>query len=150
MYIHEEIQQAVLPFLKKYDLELIDLIGELNMAAWKLSVLSKAGLEKLLTELEVRNVNWRIEMSEDELREQFETWWISGEVKLPVLVSEHSMFFADQAWLACAKIKDAEIEQLNVNIAGWKCSWQESTDREIELNKEIERLQNLLTHNVER
>jgi hypothetical protein len=49
-----------------------------------------------------------IEMSEDELREQFETWWISGEVKLPVLVSEHSMFFADQAWLACAKIKDAE------------------------------------------
>jgi hypothetical protein len=142
-------------------------------------------------------------MSEDELREQFETWWISGEVKLPVLVSEHSMFFADQAWLACAKIKDAEIagltkqrnayktaddarnklidwkvetgvkektkelnslsserdanailteeiEQLNTEVAGWKCSWQESTDREIELNKEIERLQNLLTHNVVR
>jgi len=43
-----------------------------------------------------------------------------------------------------------EIEQLNAKIAGWKYNWQESTDREIELNKEIERLQNLLTHNVER
>jgi hypothetical protein len=56
VYIHEEIQKAVLPLLEKYDLELIDLIGELNMAAWKLSVLSKTGLEKLLTELEAHNV----------------------------------------------------------------------------------------------
>jgi hypothetical protein len=45
-----------LPLLEKYDLELIDLIGELNMAAWKLSVLSKAGLDRLIVELEAHNV----------------------------------------------------------------------------------------------
>jgi hypothetical protein len=56
MYIHEEIQRAGLPLLKKYDLELIDLIGELNHAAWELSVLSKAGIDKLIVELEVPNV----------------------------------------------------------------------------------------------
>jgi hypothetical protein len=56
MYIHEEIQKAVLPLLEKYDLELIDLIGELNMAAWKLSVLSKTGLDRLIVDLEVHNV----------------------------------------------------------------------------------------------
>lgn len=52
MYIHEEIQKAVLPLLEKYDLELIDLIGELNHAAWELSVLNKAGIEKLIAELQ--------------------------------------------------------------------------------------------------
>lgn len=56
MYIHEEIQKAVLPLLEKYDLELIDLIGELNHAAWELSVLNKAGIENLIAELEVPNV----------------------------------------------------------------------------------------------
>lgn len=54
MYIHEEIQAAVLPLLKKYDLELIDLIGELAHASWELSVLNEAGLEKLIKELEAR------------------------------------------------------------------------------------------------
>ena len=53
MYIHEEIQKAVLPLLEKYDLELIDLIGELNHAAWELSVLNKAGIEKLIAELDL-------------------------------------------------------------------------------------------------
>lgn len=51
MFIHEEIQKAVLPLLKKYDLELIDLIGEMNHAAWELSVLNKNGIEKLAKEL---------------------------------------------------------------------------------------------------
>lgn len=51
MYIHEEIQRAVLPLLEKYDLELIDLIGELNHAAWELSVLNKNGIKKLTEEL---------------------------------------------------------------------------------------------------
>jgi hypothetical protein len=55
-------------------------------------------------------------MSEDKLREQFEAWWFSGEIKSPILISEHSMFFADQAWQACANIKDAEIEQLNAEL----------------------------------
>ena len=56
MYIHEEITKAVLPLLEKYDLELIDLIGELNHAAWELSVLNKSGIEKLKVELGVPNV----------------------------------------------------------------------------------------------
>ena len=56
MYIHEEIQKSVLPLLEKYDLELIDLIGELNHAAWELSVLNKSGIEKLKAELEAPNV----------------------------------------------------------------------------------------------
>ncbi len=51
VYIHEEIQRAVLPLLKKYDLELIDLIGEMNHAAWEMSVLNRAGIEKLVVEL---------------------------------------------------------------------------------------------------
>lgn len=56
MYIHNEIKKAVLPLLKKYDLELIELIGELNHAAWELSILNKAGIEKLMVELsEVAN-----------------------------------------------------------------------------------------------
>ena len=59
MYIHNEIQKVVLPFLEKYDLELIDLIGELNHAAWGLSVLNKDGIEKLKAELEVSNVKVR-------------------------------------------------------------------------------------------
>ena len=142
-------------------------------------------------------------MSEDKLREQFQAWCSLDEKRR----------FGDRLWYCwqdCAKIKDAEIaelnnkiagltkqrnayktaddarnklidwkvetgvkektkelnslsserdvnailteeiEQLNTEVAGWKCSWQESTDREIELNKEIERLQKLLTHNVER
>ena len=52
MYIHEEIQKAVLPLLEKYDLGLIDLIGELNHAAWELSVLNKHGIDKLIAELD--------------------------------------------------------------------------------------------------
>ena len=51
MFIHEEIQKAVLPLLKKYDLELIDLLGEMNHAAWELSVLNDAGLKKLIADL---------------------------------------------------------------------------------------------------
>jgi len=53
VYIHEEIQKAVLPLLSKYDLELIDLIGELNHAAWELSVLNKAGIQHLKDKLGV-------------------------------------------------------------------------------------------------
>ena len=53
MFIHEEIQKAVLPLIEKYDLELIDLIGEINHAAWELSVLNDAGLKKLIIELGV-------------------------------------------------------------------------------------------------
>ena len=57
MYIHEEIQKAVLPLLEKYDLELVDLIGEMNHAAWELSVLNKVGIENLIAEFkEVSNV----------------------------------------------------------------------------------------------
>ena len=57
MFIHEEIQKAVLPLLKKYDLQLIDLLGEMNHAAWELSVLNDAGLQKLVAELnEMPNV----------------------------------------------------------------------------------------------
>lgn len=52
MYVHNEIQKAVLPLLKKYDLELIELIGELNHAAWELSFLNDRGIEMLIDELE--------------------------------------------------------------------------------------------------
>jgi hypothetical protein len=51
MYIHEEIQLAVLPLMKKYDLDLIDLIGEMNHAAWEFYPLNARGIEKLHTEL---------------------------------------------------------------------------------------------------
>lgn len=51
MYIHQEIQKAVLPLLKKYDMELIDLIGEMNQAVWELSVLNQRGIEELIVEL---------------------------------------------------------------------------------------------------
>lgn len=54
MYIHEEIQLAVLPLLEKYDLGLLDLIGEMNHAAWELVPLSDAGIRKLRAELEAR------------------------------------------------------------------------------------------------
>lgn len=50
-YIHEEIQKAVLPLLEKYDLELIDLIGEMAHAMWELSVLNRAGIKHLIAEL---------------------------------------------------------------------------------------------------
>lgn len=53
LYIHEQILQAVLPLLETYDLELIDLIGELNHAAWELSVLNKSGIKKLIAKLEM-------------------------------------------------------------------------------------------------
>lgn len=52
MYIHEEILQAVLPLIKKYDLELIDLIGELNHAAFTLYPLNPSGIEKLIAQLD--------------------------------------------------------------------------------------------------
>ncbi|UOF78820.1 hypothetical protein [Caudoviricetes sp.] len=61
MYIHEEIQQAVLPLLEKYDLEVIDLIGELNHAAWELSVLNKNGIAKLIAKLKVSNVQIEVQ-----------------------------------------------------------------------------------------
>lgn len=51
MYIHEEIQLAVLPLLKKYDLELIDLIAEMNHAAWDFSALNERGIKTLHAEL---------------------------------------------------------------------------------------------------
>lgn len=53
-YIHEEIQAAVLPLLKKYDLDLIELIGEMNHAAWELSVLNKTGIARLAKDLEAK------------------------------------------------------------------------------------------------
>jgi hypothetical protein len=52
MYIHEEIQLAVLPLIDKYDLELIELIGEINHAIWEMSVLNKTGIQKLKASLE--------------------------------------------------------------------------------------------------
>ncbi len=52
MYIHEEIQLAVLPLIKKYNLDLIDLIGEINHAAWEFMPLNKAGIERLHAELQ--------------------------------------------------------------------------------------------------
>ena len=55
MYIHEEIIKAVLPLIKKYDLTQLDLIGELNHAAWELAVLNKRGIEKLEDELSIQN-----------------------------------------------------------------------------------------------
>ena len=57
MYMHEEITKMVYPLVKKYDLELIDLIGELNHAAWELSTMSKAGIERRLAELESDDEN---------------------------------------------------------------------------------------------
>lgn len=54
MYIYEEIQKAVLPLMKKHNIELIDLIGELNHAAWKLSVLNETGIASLIKDLKVK------------------------------------------------------------------------------------------------
>lgn len=54
MYIHEEIQLAVLPLLKKYDLELIELIGEMNHAACELMPLNQNGLKRLHAELKMK------------------------------------------------------------------------------------------------
>lgn len=51
MYIHEEIQLAVLPLLEKYDLEKLDLIGEMCHAAWELMPLNHDGLLRLREEL---------------------------------------------------------------------------------------------------
>lgn len=51
MFIHEEIMKSVLPLLKKHDLELIDLVGEMAHASWELSVLSDVGLKRLTAEL---------------------------------------------------------------------------------------------------
>lgn len=55
MYIHEEITKAVLPLLEKYDLHLIDLIGEMNHAAWELSVLNEPGIKELIIKLESKD-----------------------------------------------------------------------------------------------
>ena len=54
MYIHEKIIQAVLPLMDEYDLELIDLIGEMNHAAWELSVLNANGIAKLAAQSDVK------------------------------------------------------------------------------------------------
>lgn len=51
MYIHEQIIKAVLPLMEKYDLELIDLLGELAHAAFELSVLNEDGIKKLQEKL---------------------------------------------------------------------------------------------------
>ncbi|MDP2827866.1 MAG: hypothetical protein Q8O37_04590 [Sulfuricellaceae bacterium] len=40
MYIHQEIQKAVLPLMEKYDLELIELVGEMSHAIHEMAVLS--------------------------------------------------------------------------------------------------------------
>lgn len=52
MYIHEEILLAVLPLMEKHDIGLLDLIGEMNHAAWELTPLSPAGIRALRGELE--------------------------------------------------------------------------------------------------
>jgi hypothetical protein len=90
MYIHEEIQRAVLPLLEKYDLELIDLIGELNMAAYKLSILSKTGLEKLIDELGVYNVELTgsPDSSESELNDGLERKLDMAENKAELLAED--------------------------------------------------------------
>lgn len=54
MYIHEEIQLAVLPLLEKHDLELLDLIGEMCHAAHDLVPLSEAGIRRRHTSLKER------------------------------------------------------------------------------------------------
>lgn len=53
MFIHNAILKAVLPLLEKYDppLTVAEIIGEMNHAAWELSVLSDAGVQKLMVEL---------------------------------------------------------------------------------------------------
>lgn len=51
MYIHSEIQKAVLPLLAKYDIDLITLMGEMAHAAWEMSELSERGIQKLMVEL---------------------------------------------------------------------------------------------------
>ena len=43
------------------------------------------------------------------------------------------------------QLKNAALSQ---QIANWKCNWQESTGREIELQKEIDKLRDTLTPNV--
>lgn len=52
MYIHNEIQKAVLPLLKKYDLELIDLIGEMAHAMHIMATLKKEALIEMMNKLE--------------------------------------------------------------------------------------------------
>ena len=51
MYMHNEILKSVLPLLKKYELTPLELIGEMNHAAWELSVLNARGVEILIDEL---------------------------------------------------------------------------------------------------
>jgi len=47
MYIHEEIQLAVIPLMKKYDLQTLELIGIMCEAAADLATKSQGGIEKL-------------------------------------------------------------------------------------------------------
>lgn len=51
MFIHSEIQKLVLPLLDKYELNIIDLVGEMNHAAWELTTLNGRGIERLIVEL---------------------------------------------------------------------------------------------------
>lgn len=48
------------------------------------------------------------------------------------------------------KVQDLQLKNfaLTKQVADWKHNWQESTGREIELNKEIDKLRETLTPNV--
>lgn len=52
VYIHKEIQKAVLPLLEKYDLELIDLIGEMAHAMHIMASFKKEALIEMVKDLE--------------------------------------------------------------------------------------------------
>lgn len=51
MYIHEEIQLAVLRVAEKHKLGLLDMIGEMNHAAWEFAPLNARGIQSLYVEL---------------------------------------------------------------------------------------------------
>ena len=57
----------------------------------------------------------------------------------------YTHWYTAQQELAALQAENAE---LKIQVTGWKYNWKESTDREIGLNKEIERLNNLLPPNV--
>lgn len=52
MYIHNQIQLAVLPIMKKHNMSLIDFIGLMCEAAAELCTLNEAGIAKLQAEAE--------------------------------------------------------------------------------------------------
>lgn len=52
MFIHSQIQLAALELADKYDLSPLEIIGEMNHAAWELSVLNEQGIENLRADLE--------------------------------------------------------------------------------------------------